>query len=818
MKQLAESLLADLAYTFRTLLANPGFAALTCLSIAIGIAANTTVFSIANALLLGELPVKDPGRLVSLSNTVHGGTFTYGDYKDFAALTRAFEGVAANYPAVAANISGNSGVPERVWGQLVTGNYFDVIGSVPNPGRGFRPSEDQQSGSAPVVVLTHSLWQRRYAGDPSIAGKTVLLDGRPFTVVGVAARGFYGTQRGLMPDFFVPLSAGRALTKILSGDILENRHAQWLSIDARLRKGVTLTQARAALNIVNSRIDREFRKGEPESRIRLMKAGGLPGAGSLVIGRVILGVMVGVSLVLLIACANVANVLLARMSARQGEIAMRMALGANRRRLIRQLLTESVTLALFGAALGLFFTSFASDALAKLELPLPVTLTFDFGIDRRVLLYTTALAVATGIAFGLLPALRTTRVDLIRAMHSRNVTSGVFRRLSLRNSLVVVQVTASLVLLVSAGLFLRSLQNAMSLDTGMNANGVMAMAIDPSLNGYGPEKSRRLMQSLRDRVLSVPGVEAMSFTDVLPLSFGGMTIGFSKVSSTSPKNQEIEADVFDVGANYFRTLHIPLLHGEDFGSERQSTEKVALINGAMAKKMFAKADPIGSYLTEGKNRYRVIGVAANQKSRFITEDFRPCVYRSLMQVEPVADDFFGTTLLIRFSGDPKGLADAIRNQIRALDPNIPVFNIESLPRHVSKALLLPRLGGMLFGIFGAAGLLLAAVGLYGVVSYTVRQRTKEIGIRMALGAQRRSVLQLLSSQGMALAGVGVVIGLAISLAAGRVASALLYGVSPTDPLTFSVVPVILLVVAGIAVVVPAFRAATADPVKALRDE
>lgn len=817
MKQFIESVAADVRYAIRNFRRNPGFFVVACLSIAIGIAANTTVFSIANTVLLGDLPVRDPGRLFSLRNTVHNTTFSYGDYREFASLATVFEGVTATYPIVPASISNADAQPERIFGQLVSGNYFEVVGVTPALGRTFRRDEDEVPGRNPVVVLGHQLWKRRYSGDASIVGRSILLSGSPYTVIGVAPRGFSGTLRGLAPDFFAPIAMGQQLTHIVNPQMISDRRAQWLSLNARLKSGVSRSQATAALNVMNDRFDRQYRHSERPSRLLLIDAGGLPGVGSGPISRVLFGVLLLVSMVLLIACANVANLLLARASGRQREIAIRMAVGAKRVRLIRQLLTESVLLSLAGAALGLLAAMSIDRVLNTLELASPIPLAAHFGPDLRVLAYTISLSMSTAVMFGLLPALRATRVNPVEAMKSGNVQLGILRRFGLRNALVTGQVAAAFVLLAAGGLFLASFRNAAKSNLGMNTDHVLLMSFDPALNRYTPARSAQLRRQLRERVAALPGIEAVSYSDTVPLSLGGSSMEFRAAAAYHGQKRSVEGDVFAVSSGYFEALKTPLLRGGDFNRSDEAGPKLAVVNEAMAHSLYPGLDPVGLSLSDGADVYRIVGVAKNQASRVANEESRPAVYRSIEQAsQDAGENFFGTAMLIRTSGDPALVIIPVRNEIEKLDRNLPVFNIETMNEHVSKALMLPRLAGVLFGVFGVSGLLLASIGLAGVIAYTLRLRTKEIGIRIAIGASHQSVLMLIVRQGLYMIAAGCTIGLLLALAVGRFASALLYRVQPTDLLTLTAVAFSLIVFALIATLVPAAKVMKIDPSDALR--
>jgi predicted permease len=812
-----ETLLQDLRYGFRTLVKAPGLTAIIVVSIALGIGANATVFSVANGLLWGVLPVKDPGRLVIFSE---GESFSHPNYLDYRAQTsQVFEGVAAHFPFIPASVGG-TGEPERIWGQVVSGNYFSLLGVQPVLGRGITPDEDQVLGRDPVVVLSHALWQRRFGGDREILGRTIVLNGQSYTVVGIAPAGFYGTDHGIVSEFWVPLAmAEKIMPDLAKDDARTHRDNQWLLLNARLKPGVTRAQATAAVNVIKRRIDDTYFKDQKEHHppITLNPAGGLIGASQTPALSLMAVLMVVVGLVLMVACANVANLLLARAQGRQKEIAIRLAVGAGRRRLIRQLLTESVLLALAGAGAGFLLAALVARALSRFELPLPFPIVFDFSVDLRVAAFTAGLSIVTAVLFGLAPALRATRPDLVASLKNESTIFGRPGRFGLRNALVVVQVALSLVLLASAGLFLRSLRNASSIDIGMKPDHLLLMAVDPKLHQYSHEKTQQFLDQLRERVSALPGVRSVSFVDSLPLSIGGTSYGFKAPAAQGRAEQDVNADVYSVGSEYFQTMGIPLVRGHEF-TRQERDQPSLIINETMAQRAFGKEDPLGRQMISEKIPYTIIGVARNSKSRSLGEEPPNCAYLFVEAAPEKVFSFFGISIVVKTTGNPLGLVQPVRAQIASLDPNMAVFNTETMQEHVDKSFLLPRISATLLGVFGAVGLTLAAIGLYGVMSYAVRSRTREIGIRMALGAEPRGVMAMVLRQGLSLTALGLTIGLAIALALGRFTASLLYGISGTDLVTFIAVPAILLVVAVLAIVLPAFRAAHVEPTMALRYE
>ena len=813
-----ENLAHDIRYTIRTLLRAPGFSFVVILSIALAFAANATVFSVANGLLWGVLPVRDPGRMVMFSE---GESFSYPDYLDYRDQTSAiFEGgVAAHFPLIPASIGGK-GEPERVWGQSVSGNFFPTLDVPMTLGRPILP-EDDTAARGHVVVLSSGLWRRRFGADSGILNRDVALNGQHYTVVGVAPPGFYGVDHGIVSEFWVPLAVSEEIMPDLTSDgsAINKRDNQWLMLDARLKPGVTRAQALVLVNVVKKRLDDAFHKNDKtHEKITLQAAGGLI-AGSATPAFTLMAVlMIVVGLVLLVACANVANLLLARATGRQKEIAIRLAIGAGRRQLVRQLLIESFLLALAGAGVGFLLAAVAARAISSFKLPLPFPIAFDFNVDWRVALFTLGLSLITALLFGLVPALRASRPDLVGSLKDGPTGLGRATRSRMRNTLVVIQVSLSLVLLTTAGLFLRSLGNASSIDIGFKPANLLIMSVDPKIQNYSHDKTVQFLSQLRDRVSALPGVRSISFVGIVPLSIGAAENKFDVDPAKGRPAQNVVALVNTIGAGYFQTMGIPLLRGRDFNLQLDGGQPAAIINETMAAHLFPGQNPIGRAIHQDKATYTIIGVARNSKSRTIGEKPSDAAYLFLNAAPEKATSFFGTTILVKTAMDPRALESQVRQQIAALDPNMAVFNAETMQEHVDKSLLIPRISALLLGIFGAIGLTLAAIGLYGVMSYSVRRRTREIGIRMALGAKRPTVLRMILRQGLFLTALGLAIGLAIALALGRFTASVLYGTSGTDLLTFVTVSAVLLATAVTAVLIPALRAAHVEPTTALRYE
>ena len=819
--------LQNLRQIFRRLRKSPGLVAAVVLSLGLGIAANATIFSMVATFLLRPAPVGDPATLVMLHTTTRGeccNDFAYPLYTDVRDESQSFSGVAAYHDLMPASIGGNgAGAPERVFGQPATTNYFDVAQTRMTLGRGFLSGE----AHAPVIVLGHQLWLRKFAADPAIIGKAISLSGRPFTVVGVAPPSFRGLDLVLDIQFWVPLANIDQLLPQTSNYTSRDYH--WINAIARLKPGAARNQASAELNLLAQRFAQAHPDTDKDLGFRFDQAGSLPPRLKTTIAMFLLALSIVVLLVLGIACANVTNLLLAQASSRQKEMAVRLAIGASRGQLLSQMLTESVILSLGGGLCGLALSLWATKALSTFHLPVPIPLILGVTVDWRVLLYSFLLSVAAGLIFGLPPAWAASRMALSSGLKGEDLLTRPGSVWSLRNILVVAQVAMSMVLLCGTGLFLRSLQNASRIDTGFRPDGLLSLSVDPQFQGYSTQKSLLFLAQLRERVASLPGVSAVASTDAIPLSMGHRSDGFA-IEDRSASTQSIPTvDMFMISPNYFNTMGIPLIAGEDFrnesptaaepaGAQTQSSPKLAIVNETFAHKLFDQENPIGRRVSGGGVTYRIIGVVKNVKSRTLGETESAILYRSLEQTAGTETSIMGYALIVRTPGDPAALTPSVREQVSALDPNMAVFNAETMPQHIHDALFLPRFAATMFGIFGSVGLTLAAVGLFGVMSYSVSRRTREIGIRMALGSQVSAVQGLIVKQGMMFTLIGGGLGMAASLGAAKFAASLLYGIQPRDAATFTVVPAFLALVALAACWLPARRAARVDPLIALRHD
>ena len=815
--------LSDLRYGFRMLVKNPGFTAVVVITLALGIGLNTAIFSLVNTVLFRPLPFDQAERLVEVHRNDWDDFFSYPDYLEYRDRSDVFSALASwSYTPLSV---GRGEATELRVGQIVTGNYFAALGVEAGCGRLLSPEDDVTAGAHPVAVLSHAYWQRTYGGRPQVVGKTITLNGQPFRIVGVAPEGFVGAFPVFTPDVWVPMMMQAQVFPL--GGRLENRNAGWLHVVGRLKPDVRMQQAQARLEQVAAHLkDVDPERYEDEHALLVQPSGiGLPPeARPIAVGLSAL-VMSMVGLVLLIACANVANLLLARSTARRGEIAVRLALGAGRLRLVRQLLTEATLLALLGGAVGVLLASWVMSVVNVLlpQLPYNVSLSMDFGLDGRVLGFAALASVLTGVVFGLVPALQATNANVFPVLKDDVGARGLgVRRSRLRTTLIVGQIAVSLVLLIGAGLFVRSLLSAKAINPGFDHENVLTVSLAFAVHERDTDTGKAFYRQLLDRVRAMPGVESASLDQCVPLGFSQNTGEYWIEGRPPPPGPDGRDDVDSVltsivSADDFKTLGIPLLRGRDFNEhDTEDAPGVVIVNQVFADRHWPDEDPIGERISfEGlEGPYReVVGVVSTVKYVFIGEAPRPFLYRPFTQ-----DYDSNVNLLVRTVGDPMTLLPPVRAAIRELDPDVAPSDTRVLSDWIGFALLPAKFAAALFGLFGALAILLASVGLYGVMSYSVGQRTREIGIRMALGAGRRDVLRVVFRQGLMLTVVGLGIGLLVSLAGTRVLSMLLYDISATDPLTFGGVSAVLVAVAMLACYIPARRATKVDPMVALRYE
>jgi predicted permease len=819
----------DLRYGIRVLLKSPGFTIVAVITLALGIGANTAIFSVVDAVLLRPLPVPHSEQLVDVYNELKQKILfikdippSYPEYQDVARQNTTFSGLIAYRPDLTAleEQSGSQLVP----GMLVTGNYFDVLGVHAILGHTFSAADVARPGEADVAVISHSLWQQHFGGDPGILGKTINLNGQLFTVTGVAPPNFNGLVIAPTPQIWVPLT--EELSQKFSHSSLQDRKGASVWVVGRLKWGATRAQAQAEMSTIADRLARQYPKADDNHTITLFPANRvriLPDLDRTLYGASLV-LMAVVGLVLMIACANVAAMSLARATGRRKEVAVRMAVGAGRWRLMRQLLTESLVLSLVGGAAAVGMTVFMNReivrSLSALPLVSELNLTLGLRIDYRVLVYTLLVVVVTTALFGMAPALEASSTSPSDVLKEEGGVSGGTNKRRLLNSLVVAQVAFSLILLVCAGLSVRSVLNAYRVHPGFDPHGVVTAQFVPSVIGYKPVQGSAFYDKLIQQVKTLPGVTDAGFTNLLPLTFSINITGVIQAdkAASMPEKQWPQIDTSAVGPGYFRTLRIPVLRGRAFTDQDTATQtRVAIVNQALAERFWPGEDPIGKHVRTGKDAvkddYEIVGVVATGKYRTLGEGPRPFLYRCLLQVSNIS-----RTLLVRSSAPSPGLLTSVRQIARQIDPRVPVLEVETMSKATGPALLLPRLGADFFGLAGLLGLVLACVGIYGVISYSVNQRTHEIGIRVALGAQRRDVARLILGRSLGLTLLGVGIGIAGAFAVTRVLSDILYGISATDPVTFVGVPMLLLLVALAACYVPVRRAMRVDPMVALRYE
>jgi predicted permease len=826
----------DLRYAFRTLRKAPLFTSVAVLSLALGIGANTAIFTLVNQLILQLLPVRDPEQLVMLtargqhygSNTGNNA-ISYPMYQDFRDKNQVFQGMFCRFSnAFSLTYEGRT---ELIVGELVSGNYFPVLGVGAALGRVFNAQDDLIQGGHPVAVLSYGYWKTRFAADPGVVGRKIVLNGYPLAIVGVSRKGFDGVEPGYAPQLRVPMMMKHQLTDKFY--TLNNRRGRFAQVFGRLKPGVTLQQAKAGLQPLFHQIlqmevqDKDFAKATEHTRQQFLKMwmDVLPAANGRSdlrrqFSNPLLALTVIVALVLLIACSNVANLLIARATARQKEIAVRLALGAGRRRLILQLLEESVLLSGMGGILGIGLAIAIDKALIGF-LPQGVSqLTLSATPDGRVLGFTFLISVMTGLLFGLAPAIQSTRPQLAGTLKDQagGVVSG--SSVGLRKALVVAQVSLSLLLLIAAGLFIQSLKNLQGINPGFETRNLLSFSVNPALNGYKPERSLQFYRQLTERLGRTPGVSSVTLA-VMALLDGNEWDSSVTVEGYSAKEGEwIDPHMQFISTGYFQTLAIPVMLGRDFSDrDDKGTPPVALINERFAKRYFGGRSPVGLHVGMGgnpgtKTDIEIVGVVKDTRYESLRDEIPYELYRPYRQMDFVQ----GMTVYARAQGDPTAIFAAMRHSVNELDSNVPVYRMRTLEQQLDKSLMSERLLASLSGVFGLLATGLAAIGLYGVMAYMVVRRTREIGIRMALGADRGSVVWLVMREVLALSAVGVAIGAAAAYAATRLVQTQLFGILPTDALTMAASALGIATVAILAGYLPARRATAIDPMHALRWE
>jgi len=806
----------DVRNAARMLWKSPGFTGVVVLTLALGIGANTTIFTWVNSALLNPVPgAARPGELVSVMRGERSLSptppFSTADYMDLRNGNRSFSGLLA-FHHEAVGLTG-MGKPQRVWGTLVSANFFDVLGVRPILGRGFLAAEEQKPEGAPVVVLNYALWQSRFGGDRSIVGKTIHIDQHPFTVVGVAPREFQGSMPGLRSDLWIPL----VMDPVITGwSRFYHRGTTWLNVFGRLKPGVTERQAQEELDLRMQQIVAEYpnlHKGPNEITLDPLWRSPF-GANSYL--HTFLPMLMALSgLVLLLACANVANLLLVRSMVRRREFAIRLSIGASRWRLARQLFIESLLLSLTGGCIAVLLTTWTADSIVSFVPPTDLPLTNNNHIDHTVLLVTFVISILTGAIFGTLPALRSSQLAPVTVLKEEaGSISGGLHKSRLASALVVAQIALSLFLLISAGLFIRSFESAQQIDPGFDPNHVLLMSYDLKAAGYSEANGIEFDRQLLAKIATMRGIDSVTLADWVPLGFGANTTTVDFEGYVPRPHESMETTLARVGPNYFGTMRIPLAVGRVFTlQDNEKSQRVAIVNQTLADRYWPGQDAIGKRLDADGEKFTVVGVARNGKYHMLNEAPHPAVYVPLFQ-----DYYHDIILQARVSGDPQALASAVEKTIHQLSADLPVYEVTTLKSRVQISTLFERIAGTFVGAFGFLALVLAAVGIYGVVAHSTRQRTHEIGIRLAVGAQRRDVLRLVLGQGLLLTLTGLGVGLALSLAATRFLRNELFVVTATDPFTFASVALLLCVVALVACYIPAYRAMKVDPMVALRYE
>lgn len=813
-------------YGIRQILRQPGFAAVAILSLALGIGLNTTLFSVVNAVLLRSNQVAEPDRLVEIYTSAVDDypqlTTSYPDFLDIKARAPALKGLAAH--SFVRGILSSGDRPALVTGETVTANYFDVLGLRITEGRGFIEAEAVAVGSAPVAVLSHSLWRQRFGGRP-VLGKTVTLSNLPYTVIGIAPSGFTGTVPGIVTDFWVPVTMVERL--VFSGvqwasdqnpgrTRLEQRGLRWLFVKGRLAPGRTVEEARAQVETVVARLVAEYPGTNEDLKASVLPASSIRFHPMLdgYVKAASAGLLVAVGLVLLIACANVASLLLSRGKSRARELAIRTAIGASRSTLVRQLLGESLVLAVAGGGLGLLFAWWAGRALTGAGTNVfPIPVRFEFSIDTTVLAFATATSLGTVLVFGLLPALSASKPALVPALKDQ-AEGDRRRRLSLRDALVAGQLALSLTLLACGALLARGLFVAQSADLGYDATRIASLSFDLHMNGYDTTRATILRDRAVEALRAVPGVRAVSYASRLPLSPDINATGVL-VPGRRTDEKETIVDVVSAGAGYFEATGVPIVSGRAFtAADEAEQRRVAIVNETMARTFWPEGKALGARINVGgptSPPHEVIGIARDHKVRSVGEAPRPYLHLP-------AGPSRAVNLIVRTAMPAATLLPSLRRGVLELEPNI-VFTEDVSASEIAATTMAPtRIGALVVGSFGLLALVLATVGLYGVISYSVSQRTREVGIRMAIGATRPQVLRLILSQGLRLAVIGAILGALGAAAAGQVLESMLYGVSALDPIALGGAAGALLLVAVAANLVPARAATKVDPLRALRAE
>jgi len=821
-----ETLWQDIRYGLRMLAKNRGASVVAILTLALGIGATTSIFTIASELLFRPRPgIGAPQELVDIGRSQNGSGFDNMSYPNFVDLrdrNKSFSGVLA-YMLEPRPISLNNGASsERIFGALVSGNYFSVLQATPAHGRFFTQEEDGKQMESPVTVLSYAFWQRRFSGDSGVVGRELNINGQRFTVVGIAQKDFRGTSV-LAPDAWFPIATISAV--IPGAQYLASRESVWMIAIGRLKPGVSIEQASAEATLIAAQLLREYPIANEGKGFTLSRSGLFPADLRTYVAGFMALLMVIVGLILVIVCVNVAGILLVRATARRREIAVRLALGAGKVRILRQLLTEGVLLFLLGGSLGLLLAMWMCDLLLGLIPQLPFPVAIQLHIDWRVLLFALGVSFIAGTLSALAPALHASRPDVVVALKDES-QGGTLRRLRLRNSLVLGQMALSLLLLICGGLFVRALLHAKTLDPGFDAQNVQTIELDFALAGYKEADGLAKSDELLNRVRTMPGVVSAAYAWTLPLDGNGRSLGGILVAGHEPPDggRMFDADWNIVTPGYFALMRIPLLRGRDFtGADRAGSQGVVIINETMAKRFWPGQDPVGLQIRTGSlargggerddlHALTIIGVARDHKYRSLGDEARLFIY------VPQRQNYVARLAMLVRNEPGANVYPGVRAAVREINSALPILHAQSLTDYTAIGLLPQRVASWVAGTLGALGLLLTGIGIYGIMAFSVGQRTREIGIRIALGASSQNILQLVLRAGAKLALLGMAVGIALALLATQLMSNLLIGISARDPITFLAVPLLMAGVTLLACYVPARRAARLDPMRALRYE
>ncbi|HYL72607.1 MAG TPA: ABC transporter permease [Bryobacteraceae bacterium] len=801
------NMLQDIRLSVRRLVKAPGFSLVTVATLALAIGANTTTFSALNQFLLRPLPVERPKELVFL-NTQSGITQSYPNYLDYRDRNRTLSGLMA-YRIQPVGIS-QGGKNAHIWGYEATGNYFDVLGVHAMLGRTLTPEDDLRSSPHPVIVLSYTSWQNRFAGDPNIVGKTAKLNGLDYTIIGVAPRGFFGTEILLSPEFWAPMTMQAQLEP---EDIwLDNRNTWNIWTVGRLKAGVSQKQAADDLQAIATQIGREHK--ENEGIVLHLSPPGLIGnalRGPVLGFATVLMALAG--MVLLIACVNIAGMLLARAADRRKEISIRLSLGAPRSKLIRQLLTESLLLSVLGVGAGILVAKWILGLLGSVRMPISIPLATSLAFDTRVLVFTIGLCFVTTILFGLAPAIQASRVDLMAAM--KNQVSERLRRFHVRDFLVGAQVALSLILLVGTVLVVRSLQRSVTIDIGFNPRNAVVVTFDMSLNGYSEERGKAFERRLMDELRTVPGVESYALSNFLPLSIAqSNTSIYAEGQEALPPSKRPRGYYYVVSPGYFHTMQTRMIAGREFTEQDQANSPlVIIVNQALAKKLYPNGDALGRRANLGGKLRQIVGIAQDGKYQSLNDEGEGAIFW------PRAQQYQSTISIVARSPMPADdLVRRLQGVVLSMDGTMPFFQADSLEDHLSMPLLPARIAATLMGGFGLLAVVLAATGVYGMLAYSISRRTREIGIRVAIGATRANVLSLVLRRALVIVGSASVLGAGLALVVGPLFAPILYGVSPRDPETYALAVAMMGAIALVAAYVPARRALGIEAAVALREE